>query len=179
MKPKLDLIERYQAIIQGDRKGTEKEHAQLKRYQFVFAMVCHGFTPMVAAKQLVKREQNEGNTLSFSQSAKLVKEALLIFGKANETLKSGLKYASYEHLMRLAKKAEKKGDYATTRLIIADANKLMGLDQITDGGIENPADYMQPEAFALIDNPKFLDVANKMIEVEWEEAKIIKEEDDE
>ncbi len=179
LKTKLDTIERFQAIITGDRKGTEKELKQLERYQYCHVIVCHGYTKIVAAKRLIKKETSEGKTISFSQAAKLVKESLEILGQATESIKQGLKYAAYENLMRLAKKAEKKSDYATARLLIADANKLMGLDQITDGGVENPQDYMQPEAFMITTNPKFLDVANKMIEVEWEEAQVIIDEDDE
>ena len=179
LKTKLDTIERFQAIITGHRKGTEKELKQLERYQYCHVIVCHGYTKIVAAKRLIKKEISEGRTISFSQAAKLVKESLEILGHADETVKAGLKYAAYENLMRLAKKAEKKCDYATARLLINDANKLMGLDQITDGGLENPDDYMNPDGFFLTDNPKFLDVANKMIEAEWEEAKVVNDEEDE
>ena len=178
MKTKLDTIERFQAIITGHRKGSEKELKQLERYQYCHVIVCHGYTKITAANRLMKKEESEGRTISFSQAAKLVKESLEILGHADETVKAGLKYAAYENLMRLAKKAEAKQDYSTARLLINDANKLMGLDQVTDGGVENPQDYMQPDSFMITDNPKFLDVANKMIEVEWEEANVVKEEEE-
>jgi hypothetical protein len=177
LKTKLDTIERFQAIITGHRKGSEKELKQLERYQYCHVIVCHGYTKITAANRLMKKEESEGRTISFSQAAKLVKESLEILGHADETVKAGLKYAAYENLMRLAKKAEAKQDYSTARLLINDANKLMGLDQVTDGGVENPQDYMQPDSFMITDNPKFLDVANKMIEVEWEEANVVKEDD--
>jgi hypothetical protein len=177
LKTKLDTTERFQAIITGHRKGSEKELKQLERYQYCHVIVCHGYTKITAANRLMKKEESEGRNISFSQAAKLVKESLEILGHADETIKAGLKYAAYENLMRLAKKAEQKQDYSTARLLINDANKLMGLDQITDGGVENPQDYMQPDSFMITDNPKFLDVANKMIEVEWEEANIVKEDD--
>jgi hypothetical protein len=174
MNPKSDMIDVYQAIATGLRKGTDKQKEQVNRMRAAFCLVAAGYSIMKAAEQLEKQFD-----LSIQQSANIVSQALKVFGKADAHMRQGMKYAGYENLMRLAKLAEEDEDYVTARLLIKDAHELMGLHEEEVGGYENPEDYMQPTKYIYTDDPAMLNAAKRILtlDIQAEDAEIVNEED--
>jgi hypothetical protein len=160
-----DKIDRYRAIIMGKRKPTILQDLQLKKYKFSFALLCEGFSPLQITQQLIASDLDVN---SMAMAYKIVRESMQIFGNAARYHKLGLKSANYERLMKLAKLCEEKGDYATTRLLIKDANELMGLMKDDEEMLDDAQDWMKPEAFMVITDPNQVDAAQKLIEMEIE-----------
>jgi hypothetical protein len=169
-----DKIDRYRAIVLGQRPGTEKQKECLVRFRHAFTMLCEGFTPMQAAGDVMETF-GVAQTMGF----RIVKDAIAIFGDANKFSKRGMKVANYERLMKLAQRCEERGEYATARLLIKDANELLGLTGDDDEHLENPNDWMRPDGFIIVTDPKALENASKIIEVETIDAELIDEEDEE
>lgn len=149
----------------GKRKPTMLQDAQLKKYKFSFALLCEGFSPLQITQQLISSDLD---VKSMAMAYKIVRESMQIFGNAARYHKLGLKSANYERLMKLAKLCEEKGDYATTRLLIKDANELMGLMKDDEEMLDDAQDWMKPEAFMVITDPNQVDAAQKLIEMEIE-----------
>jgi hypothetical protein len=158
-----DRIDKYRAIVLGKRKATAIQEAQLKKYKYAFALLCEGFSPLQITQQILN---SDFDIHSMASAYKVVRECMLIFGNASKYHKQGLRSANYERLMKLARLCEEKGDYATTRLLIKDANELMGLMKDDDDMFEDAQDWMKPEAFVVITDPNQVDAAQRMIEME-------------
>jgi len=97
---------------------------------------------------------------------------MLSFGNATKDNKKGLRSAKYERLMKLARLCEEKGDYATTRLLIKDANELMGLMKDDEEMFEDASDWMKPEAFVVITDPNQVEAAQRVIEREIQNEEV-------
>jgi hypothetical protein len=158
-----DRIDKYRAIVLGKRKATAIQEAQLKKYKYAFALLCEGFSPLQITQQILN---SDFDIHSMASAYKVVRECMLIFGNASKYHKQGLRSANYERLMKLARLCEEKGDYATTRLLIKDANELMGLMKDDEDMFEDAQDWMKPEAFVVITDPNQVDAAQRMIEME-------------
>jgi hypothetical protein len=159
---KQDKIDRYKEIVIGHRTGTAKQLEQLGRFRFAFSLACEGYSSWTVANAL-----EEKYLISKAQAYRLILDAKYIFGDAAQFTKAGEKRAMYEYLFKLAKKAEAGGDFSTARNCINDAIKLMGFDQDTDSGVEDPMAYMQPEKFLISDDPRLLDkVIERLVDVQ-------------
>lgn len=158
-----DRIDKYRAIVLGKRRPTQIQEAQLKKYKYAFALLCEGFSPLEITQQLLNADLD---IQSMAMAYKVVRECMLIFGDASKYHKKGLRSANYERLMKLARLCEEKGDYATTRLLIKDANELMGLMKDDEEMFEDASDWMKPEAFVVITDPNQVEAAQRVIEME-------------
>lgn len=164
-------IDRYRQIVLGLKAGTDKQKEMLVKYRQGFTMLCEGWTPMQTANE-VMREFGCSQTMAL----RIVKDAIAIFGDANKFSKKGMKAANYERLMKLAKKCEERGEYTTARLLIKDANELLGLVGNDEEHLENPNEWMRPDGFMIITDPAALENAQKIITIETDDAEIIDEE---
>ena len=158
-----DRIDRYRAIVLGKRKATQLQEAQIKKYKYAFALLCEGFSPLQITQQLLTADLD---IQSMATAYKVVRESMMVFGNAAKYHKQGLRSANYERLMKLARLCEEKGDYATTRLLIKDANELMGLNEDDEDMFEDAQDWMKPEAFIVITDPSQVESAQRVIEME-------------
>jgi hypothetical protein len=171
-------IDKYRKIVLGAKTPTRMQEGQLKKYRYAFGLLCEGFAPLEVVKQLVLANIGvETQSMAFV----IVKDAMAIFGNAAKFNKAGLKTANYERLMKLAQMCEQKGDFSTARLLIKDANELMGLSHDENENLESFEDWMKPEAFVIITDPKGLENASKVVEMEWdaEDAEILNQSDEE
>jgi hypothetical protein len=169
-----DKIDRYREIVLGRKTGTEKQRESIVRFRHAFTMLCQGYTPMQASGDVMEIF-GVGQTMALN----IVRDAIAVFGDANKFSKRGMKVANYERLMKLAQRCEERGEYATARLLIKDANELLGLTGDDDEHLENPNDWMRPDGFIIVTDPKALENASKIIEVETIDAELIDEEDEE
>ncbi len=158
-----DRIDRYRAIVLGKRKATQLQELQIKKYKYAFALLCEGFSPLQITQQLLTADLD---IQSMATAYKVVRESMMVFGNAAKYHKQGLRSANYERLMKLARLCEEKGDYATTRLLIKDANELMGLNEDDEDMFEDAQDWMKPEAFIVITDPSQVESAQRVIEME-------------
>jgi hypothetical protein len=165
-------IDRYRQIVLGIIPGTAKQREMLVKYRHGFSLLCEGWTPMQVAHELMK-EFDCGTTMGL----RIVRDSIAIFGDAAKFSKKGMKAANYERLMKLAKKCEERGEYGTARLLIKDANELLGLVGDSEEHLENNAEWMRPDGFVIITDPAVLENANKIITVESEDAEIINDEE--
>jgi len=163
MATKQDRIDKYRAIVLGKRKPSQLQAIQLKKYKYAFALLCEGFSPLEISQQLLDADLD---IHSMAMAFRVVRECMMIFGNASKYHKQGLRSANYERLMKLARLCEEKGDYSTTRLLIKDANELMGLMKDDEDMFEDASDWMKPEAFVVITDPNQVDAAQRVIEME-------------
>jgi hypothetical protein len=154
---------RYVDMIIGKTSGSLKQKQVLSMYRFAFTMICEGYTPLVVAQAVA-----DNYDVSRSRGFKVVQEAKVVFGDAAKFSKNGARYARAEYLMRLAKKAEEKGDISTARLCAMDAAKLEALDQPEFEGMVDPMQFMNPDEFVISSDPKILDAVNKTMEVVYD-----------
>jgi hypothetical protein len=166
-----DKIDRYREIVLGRKNGTEKQRASVARFRHAFTMLCEGYTPMQAAQDVMKVFE-----VSQTMALNIIRDSIAVFGDANKFSKRGMKVANYERLMKLAQRCEERGEFSTARLLIKDANELLGLTGDDDEHLENPNEWMRPDGFIIVTDPKALENASKIIEVETEDAEIIDEE---
>jgi hypothetical protein len=169
-----DKIDRYREIVLGRKNGTEKQRASVARFRHAFTMMCEGYTPMQAAGNVM-----EVFGVSQTMAMRIIRDAIAVFGDANKFSKRGMKVANYERLMKLAQRCEERGEYSTARLLIKDANELLGLTGDDDEHLENPNEWMRPDGFIIVTDPKALENASKIIEVETEDAEVIDDEETE
>jgi hypothetical protein len=167
-----DKIDRYREIVLGRKNGTEKQRASVARFRHAFTMMCEGYTPMQAAGNVM-----EVFGVSQTMAMRIIRDAIAVFGDANKFSKRGMKVANYERLMKLAQRCEERGEYSTARLLIKDANELLGLTGDDDEHLENPNEWMRPDGFIIVTDPKALENASKIIEVETEDAEVIDDEE--
>jgi hypothetical protein len=169
-----DKIDRYREIVLGRKNGTEKQRASVVRFRHAFTMMCEGYTPMQAAQNVM-----EVFDVSQTMALRIIRDAIAVFGDANKFSKRGMKVANYERLMKLAQRCEERGEYSTARLLIKDANELLGLTGDDDEHLENPNEWMRPDGFIIVTDPKALENASKIIEVETEDAEVVDDEETE
>jgi hypothetical protein len=169
-----DKIDRYREIVLGRKNGTEKQRASVARFRHAFTMICEGYTPLQTA-QNVMETFDVGQTMAL----RIIRDAIAVFGDANKFSKRGMKVANYERLMKLAQRCEERGEFSTARLLIKDANELLGLTGDDDEHLENPNEWMRPDGFIIVTDPKALENASKIIEVETEDAEVIDDEETE
>ena len=167
-----DKIDRYRAIVLGKRSGTEKQKESIARFRHAFTMLCEGFTPMQTAKDIITTFE-VGETMAL----RIVRDSVAVFGDANRFSKRGMKVANYERLMKLAQRCEERGEFSTARLLIKDANELLGLTNDDEEHLENPNEWMRPDGFIIMTDPKALENAHKIIEFETQDAEVIDEEE--
>jgi hypothetical protein len=152
-------------LIFGNASKYHKQGLRSANYERLMklARLCEGFSPLQITQQILN---SDFDIHSMASAYKVVRECMLIFGNASKYHKQGLRSANYERLMKLARLCEEKGDYATTRLLIKDANELMGLMKDDEDMFEDAQDWMKPEAFVVITDPNQVDAAQRMIEME-------------
>lgn len=164
-----DKIDKYKAIVLGKKNPSKLQEEQMKKYRYAYGLLCEGYAPLNIANQLM---QSEMDVLSLATAFRIVREAMLIFGNASKYNKQAMRAANYERLMKLAMLCEERGDFSTTRLLIKDANELLNLKEEDDDMFENSNDWMNPEAFVIITDPKSIDAAHRVIELDLQTEEV-------
>jgi hypothetical protein len=137
----------------------------LSKFRYAFNLICEGYTPLQVSKIVAEKYD-----MSQSRAFKIIQDAKKIFGDASEFSKKGEQYAYYEYCMRMSKKAAEAKDFNASRNFALDAAKGKDLFSTSHAGLFDPLDFMIPQAFVITSDPRFLEAANRALEIELQEG---------
>jgi hypothetical protein len=160
-----DKFDLYIQMVIGKRKGSAKQQEMLSKFRYAFNLICEGYTPLQVSKIVAEKYD-----MSQSRAFKIIQDAKKIFGDASEFSKKGDQYAYYEYCMRMAKKAEQSGDFNSARNFALDGAKVRDLFSQNHAGLFDPMDFMIPQAFVITSDPRFLEAANRALEIQLQEG---------
>lgn len=161
-----EKADRLDAIRDYLYEGTEISPTQmemLERYKAVFTWMCKNKTP---SKAIDLAQETYG--ISYSQAAKIVRDAIKIYGDVNNYSKQGLKQVMYERFMNLGDKAAKKKEFVAAERLWDKACKIMDLYNSKAEEEDITKLYVFNAVFTT--NPEVLKKnADKTIDIEHEE----------
>lgn len=88
---------------------THEQSLMLDKYRAAFSYMCHSGTlnsPGKAIKFVMKKYE-----MSYSHSAKIVRDTIQLWGDVFKYSKEGLQYLHYERFLKLSQKAQASGDF--------------------------------------------------------------------
>lgn len=127
----LDKMDRYRAFYLDQITLSPRELEQLDKYRKAFGLYCqHG------SKGLTIAAMQKEIGVEENQCYLILREAIKLFGDVSKADKAGERIASREEYIRLAKAAEKAGEWDVAVKARIAADKLLGLFEKYDSEID-------------------------------------------
>jgi hypothetical protein len=141
LKPKGDKLDKYRAHLFEGAPLQPDELELLARYRKAHALLCIGYSK----NQVLSALEKEYDALSTSHLYAIIRESVELMGSIEEVDRKGERVISIENYKLLANLARKNGDIKAAISAQEKADKLMGLFDAEQGGLD-PQAFLKPVA---------------------------------